>query len=291
MHKEPSARSNRIWRMETPIGPAVQKVYRERDGRLRARVRSILSHVVARKTGVTAHERFVVERSMLHLWRDAGIDVPADLSERVGRPVRERTLLLEDVPGPTLHDVLCDPLTPPARRADLLARFAALWGARHALALSTGDVRFVQEHATFKHVLVCGPRLVTIDLEQHYLPRRDPRPLLAKEIAGYLRSLWKHVDEATYRRDLAVIAVAYPDPPLLRAAADHYLHPKRLLLRTLWALDRMRDARRARRRGRPHAGPRKYQALALLGEALDAAAPVPPVVVPPPPRGIASPAA
>ncbi len=254
---------NRIWRVETAEGPVLQKLYADRGGFFRCRARDLLSRLRGGKTGTRAAARRATEARLLGLWRQAGCDVPADLSARHPGLAGDRALVLEFVPGRLLSDVLRDPGLPRGRRDELLGRFARGWCRRHRLARESGEAGLVQEHGSFQHVLVDGDRLVTIDLENAFLPRADLLPILAKEIASCLRWLARQEDEATFRSDLAVLVAHYDDRVLLAAAARHYLHNPRPAWRLLWAADRRREARRGRRGG-------KYRVLELLAEALAA---------------------
>jgi hypothetical protein len=245
---------NRIWRVATPQGTVLQKLYAERGGWAYAWRRELLTRLRGGKTSTRAAGRRATERRLLRLWREAGLDVPADLSEAHPDLANARTLVLEDVPGPLLSQVLSDAALPAGRRAELLRRFARQWCARHRLAEQRDEPAFVQEHGGLQHVIVSGERLVTFDLENAFLPRRDLAPILAKEIASYLRSLAK---AGRLEGDLPVLVEAYADKQRLASAVRHYLESPSLAWRTLWALDRFRARRTGRHRD-------KYEALAAL---------------------------
>lgn len=251
---------NRSWRIETPRGPALQKLYCERGGPAGAWVRELLIAAARTKTSARPRARRATERRLLHLWRVRGVDVPADWTDDLPQFGAPDVAIFEFVEGAVpLWDVVVRPGLDDTGRADVLRRFASAWGRRHAEAIRTADAGLVQEHGTIRHVLVARDRLVWIDLEQAFLPRADLGPLLAKEIAGYLRSIWKRAGEERYRRDLVEIVGAYGDRAVLRAACDEYLRP-RGLRRVLWSLDRaLRNERRRRA---------KYGALEALDEEL-----------------------
>ncbi|HZL99782.1 MAG TPA: hypothetical protein VFD43_05970 [Planctomycetota bacterium] len=253
---------NRIWRVATPQGTVLQKFYGERGGWLHAWARELGTRLYGHKTSTRAAGRRATEARLLRLWREAGLDVPEDLSGAHPDLANERTLVLEDVPGPLLSSALADRALPDARREELLRRFGRQWCARHRLALQRGEAALVQEHATLQHVIVSGERLVVFDLENAFRPRRDLGPILAKEIAATLRSLAKCVEPARLHRDLEVLIGAYEDTPRLAAAAGHYLDNPRPWWRLLWALDR----RRARLAGR-HGD--KYVMLEALRDTLE----------------------
>jgi hypothetical protein len=250
---------NRIWRVETPSGPAVQKLYGERSGSLRSLGKTAVERLLRRKSTSSARSRYATERHLLALWAEAQIDVPADVGSRHPEFLRDDVLLLEFVDGRPMLIVLAEKRLAQPEREDLLRRFAAGWSRRHRLAVETGEAGFVQEHGTFQHVLVAGDRLVSIDLEQAFRRTRDTMPLVSKEIAAYLRSLWGGVDAETFRRDVESLVEGYESREFLAAAANEYLHNRSRIRRWMWALDRIRNARRGRG---------KYVALQVLDEIL-----------------------
>lgn len=251
---------NRAWRIETPKGPAVQKLYRERGGVLAVLGRELLIRLAGGKTSQRARARRETERRLLRHWRERGFAVPADWTDDLPGFGAPDVAVYEFVEGGVpLWDLLVRPGLGEERRGEVLRRFAEEWGRRHAEAVRTADALLVQEHGSIRHVLVAGDRQVSIDLEQAYRPRADVRPLVAKEIAATLRSLWKRVGEEQYVRDLATIVDAYPDAAILRGAADEYLRA-RGARGLLWRIDRrLRNERRRRA---------KYGALERLDEVL-----------------------
>lgn len=251
---------NRIWRVSVPGGTVLQKLYGERGSWLAAAKRELGSRLRGGKTSTRAAARRATEARLLRLWREAGLEVPADLSAVHPELANARTLVLEDVPGVLLSEALVDPALPPGQRDELLRRFARACRARHDLALARGEAGLIQEHGTVQHVIVSGERLVSFDLENAFLPRRDLRPLLAKEIASILRSLARLGDEARFRRDLAVVVSAYGDLDRLRDAARFYLQPSSLRWRIVWALDRLHEEREGKAHG-------KYRVLRALRDA------------------------
>jgi hypothetical protein len=110
-------------------------------------------------------------------------------------------------------------------------------------------------------VIVAEDRLVTIDLEQAFRPRRDVLPLVAREIVAYVRSLAKKVDAAVFRADVEALVAGYPHRELLEAAVREYLHSPRPLRRLLWSLDRKLRRDRHRELG-------KYRSLEVLADVL-----------------------
>lgn len=260
-------RGNRIWIAPTPDGAhggeVLQKLYAPHDSGLGYWVRLVLERLARAKTPTTVAARQRTERELLAAWRDAGCDVPADLTERYPSLVHPRVTLLEYVRGPLLLRRLSSGRLSRDERDDLLRRFAAGWGTRHGLAVDRPDARLIQEHGTFLHVMVADDRLVTIDLEQAFRPRRDVLPLVAKEIVAYVRSLAKGADQAVFRADLEAIVDGYPRRALLAAAVREYLDSPSPVRRLLWRLDR----RTRRDRKRPLG---KYRALEVLRDVLRA---------------------
>ena len=255
---------NRAWRIDTPGGAVLQKLYVERSGGLRGVLRDLLIAIAGTKTSARAKARRATERRLLAKWRGAGFDVPLDRTDEFPQFGGSNVAVFEFVNGQPLYDLLVSPQISPDTRASLLRRFAAEWGRRHVAAIAANDADLIQEHGSIRHVLVSDARMTTIDLEQAFLQRRDVRPLVAKEIAGYLRSHWKRVGEERFGSDLEAVLDGYPKPDILRDAADEYLRSASVLRRLIWSLDRI--ARR-RRGGRDRA---KYGPLELLHARLKA---------------------
>lgn len=234
---------NRLWPVDTPRGRVLQKLYAERGGPLRCRLRDLLARLRGGKSGTRAAARRATERRLLALWRGAGCDVPRELSDEHPELANARTLVLEFVEGPLLSRALRD--GDRARRDALLLAFGAACRRRHDLALQRGEAGLVQEHGGVQHVLVAGPpgaeRLVSFDLESAFAPRRELLPLLAKEVAATLRSLVRAQGRAFtpegLRADVAAFVRGYGERARLAACAQHYLRP-RGLARVLWAVDR-----------------------------------------------------
>lgn len=181
---------NRLLLYELDGTPALLKHYRARGSRAREWVKAFWYRVGERKLGVSAEQRCRLERTQLALWREHGFDVPALLSHPLPKGFDARTATwIEYCPGPTLHAWVSDPARAAAERAALLERFGAVLALRQARVLETGELRLVMKHASLKHVLVHGDRLVHFDLESAHAPGVDVRDALADELSGLLRSL------------------------------------------------------------------------------------------------------
>jgi hypothetical protein len=277
---------NRVWRVETPQGPVLQKLYADRGSRLHAWGRDLATSLRGGKTGTRAAARRATEARLLALWRAHGCDVPADVSASHPELANERTLVLECVEGVLLSQLLADPALRRGRRDELIERFASGIGARHTRALELGEAGLVHEHGGTQHVLVSGTgparglgapgppaetarlpvaqlRFVNFDLENSFAPRADLQPLLAKELAASLRSLARgsRGDQAGLRADVEAFARGYGDAARLKSVVGTYLHNRSPLWRLVWAIDRRREEQRGAARG-------KFVALRMLDDVL-----------------------
>jgi hypothetical protein len=267
---------NRVWRVDSPGGPVLQKLYAERGGWLHAWGRDVLSRLRGAKTGTRAAARRATEARLLGLWRQHGCDAPADLSAQHPDLASESVLVLEFVEGPLLSERLRDSMLAPAARAALLAAFGAAWGRRHRLALQLREPGLLQEHGTIEHVFVAGadgaPRFVTFDHENAFA-RPDIEAHIAKEVASVLPSLYRsqprpagqrlatEVKDAKFREDLRALLAGYGDAAPLRAACARYLRPEGAVWRVICRVDRGREEREGARSG-------KFRLLALADEVL-----------------------
>ncbi|MCU0724222.1 MAG: hypothetical protein MUE73_00300 [Planctomycetes bacterium] len=212
-------RGNRLWVVPAEGGPVVQKLYGPRYGP----IRRMLTALAGRKTGCAPEARRRTEACLLALFASHGFPVPRDRSAELPWLASDRVLVLEYVAAPPLGNILRERLFDRRRRDGLLGRFAAAWCARHRKALDLCEPRLVQEHGTFDHVLVDGDRFVTIDLEQGFRPGQRVAPLVAKEVAGYLRTLWNRTSREIFEADLRAIVSGYPERGILRSAAVEYV--------------------------------------------------------------------
>ena len=210
---------NRLWRVETPSGPVLQKYYCEKAGAIQVAWRAAWTRWLRGATSPRAAARWRTEREILALWGAAGIAVPRDRTEEFPELAGERVSILEWIEGKDLARLLASGRLPRPERDALLRRFGAEWGKRHRIALERGDPRFAQVHGSLVHFLVSGERLVCIDHEQACLPGRPVLPALAREAASCLKSLRRAGDEAALRADLAALAAGHPDRALLREIA------------------------------------------------------------------------
>lgn len=202
----------------------VLKIYRRRRS-IRRELFAGLSHALfERKRGVRPHQRRETEREGLTLWASEGFDVPAifDAAPPVsaaGQPV----LWLEFLRGRRLFELVRDTRVSETEKERLVARLARSQALRHRRALELNQPLLVHEHPTAKHVLVVGSRLVTIDLEGAYAPSYPVLYAVARELAGFLRSLWRERGQACFLDPLSRAFVrGYADSRLLEDACGSY---------------------------------------------------------------------
>jgi hypothetical protein len=268
---------NRVWRVETPSGPVLQKLYGERGGWLHAWLRELGSALRGAKTGTRAAARRATEARVLALWRSHGCDAPAELSAEHPDLANERTLVLEFVEGPLLDERLRDRALGEPARAALLAAFGAAWGRRHRLALSLREPALLQEHGTLQHVIVAGPpdapRFVTFDHENAFARASDVEAHVAKEVGSVLPSLYRSqprtegqrlatdLKDTQFCEDLRALIAGYGDAAPLREACERYLRPRGAVWRSICRVDRGREERSGARAG-------KFRVLGMLADTL-----------------------
>ena len=81
-------------------------------------------------------------------------------------------------------------------------------------------------------------RLIYFDFEIVYAPRHSLKGILAREIAGYLRSLYTAVPPADWGAYLETIIRAYPQRKFLHYPYEYFFNHPNWLLRFISALDR-----------------------------------------------------
>lgn len=252
------ARGNRSWRVETPTGPVLLKLYQERRGVVSRWVSRVATALIGTKTSPSAAARHDTEALLLQHWRAAGVAVPELLTDRHPHLGDERTQVLEFVAAPTLGERLIELRGRRDERDALLRRFGAELAWRYRLAIDHQDVQLAHEHGAVDHVFVQGDRFVWYDLERGYRPRAAVVPRVARELLGLLRSMRKLATPPVFRADVRALVEGFDDDALLRRLAEHYLSG------WVWTLDRrLRERRRDRR------GWGKYEGLDCLVAVLD----------------------
>ncbi len=217
---------NHLYRYDSEPGPRFLKVYRRRGDRFGEWVKA-MSHVVfERKRGVSAAARRQTELDSLAVWRKHGFDVPATFDEPIpddfcGEPVA----VLEYCPGPSVADIFEDPAVTFERRRDLLCVIAKRMAQRHKLAIDLGEPLLIPEHASIKHVISFGDRLVQIDLECGYARTFSVIEAACQELSGTLRSVARKA-EPDFDRLVDEFVPAYGEPEQLAEITVHGLTAK-----------------------------------------------------------------
>lgn len=212
---------NLMFRYHANDVDVILKVYRRRKSAWNDFWAGFSERWIERKRGASATRRCATEAACLAVWRAAGFDVPKLLRRAPPDWAGSHpSLWLEYVEGQTLHAQLEDPGVPEARKRDWIARLGAEHGRRHRLALERGEILLVQEHATPRHVLVSGPRLVGFDFEHAYQPGFPIATALAFELASTLRALWR--DPARPDAHVDVFLESHAEPEIVRESCRQF---------------------------------------------------------------------
>lgn len=197
--------------------PRLLKIYRRRHSRVRESLAQLSHFAFEGKRGVSPEQRRETELQALTIWNREGFAVPRVLDAPL--PPGEVSLWLEYIRGFRLYDVTHDPLVPQSRKEELSRQLGREHGQRHARALELNEPLLLHEHATTKHVLVSGERLVTIDLEGGYAPGYSVINAIGRELAGFLRSLWPYDLDRCFDSPLTTLYIeGYGDRKLLERA-------------------------------------------------------------------------
>ncbi|MGH2898838.1 MAG: hypothetical protein ACRDMZ_09210, partial [Solirubrobacteraceae bacterium] len=146
----------------------VIKLYGRKRPWLPTLARAFGHRFLVAKTGLSARTRRDTEARLLRLWRAHGFAVPEVLDLALPEPDDRPYLVLEHVAGPGVHEELRDPSVPLERLEAGMARFAADWCRRHALAEQLCEPGLVHAHPGFAHLFDRGGDWVTFDLEYAY---------------------------------------------------------------------------------------------------------------------------
>jgi len=255
---------HRVLKIEHRGEPAVLKVFGLKRSRLGTVLRQFGSRVILGKSSITARGRQATERGTLELWRREGFDVPALLDLTVPEAGMRPYLAMEFVPGPTLARALAGREVDLERKRELITTFAGVWSRRHDRALELREPRLIFEHPTFDHVIVSSDRLVHFDFEIVITRRWGLEDLVGREIAGFLRSLFKSAG-ANFPHLLDVLVNAYAGRRRLEGVRDDILQ-----YGTVPVMPWMRHAPLRRQVARIHRG-NKAGVRRAIGEALDRA--------------------
>ena len=202
---------HRVLKVDHGGTPLIIKVYGRKRGRVSTIVREILERSGGIKSSFSIPGRMQTERAVLDLWRREGFDVPkvlyADLLAHNSQPC----VVMEWIDGLSMAAVLKSSDTPLTRKQELVERFASVTGKRHARALELQEVRLLTDHPTLSHILVAEDRLVHIDFEIVFTPKKDLERLVRYELGGFLYSLAK-VSKMQFPVFLRTFAAAYSSP-------------------------------------------------------------------------------
>jgi hypothetical protein len=237
-----------VFLIQSPQKRWVVKCYDHKRDQLQ-RLLSGWENLVTGRSALDPQSRFRTESETLKTWRENEFDVFRQSNDLPPIAIDFPHLVFEYVPGRTLKEYFLDPDVGKADKLRTLKRFVPEWGRRHRLALETDNHRLIQERATFQHVFLSAAdeRLIYFDFEIVYTPRHSLPGILAREIAGYLRSLFTAVPPGDYRTYLDTLIRAYPQREFLQYPYDYFFnHPNRLL-RFAFGIDRQLPRNR-----RPH---------------------------------------
>jgi hypothetical protein len=213
----------------------VLKVFGPKSGPLRRQLARI-DRAITGRSAPDPETRYRTEKKALAIWRRNGFDVFREIDGVAGIDIPAPHLVLEHVEGRTLKNLFRDEAVPPESKRELLERFVPQWGRRHLAARQQDNRYLVQEHASFKHVLAAADgRLITFDFEDVFTGRHPLPFLIGREIAGYLRSLYRVSTPEAFEDHLDLILRRYPFGEFLSYPYRYFFrHPNRLL-RSLYA--------------------------------------------------------
>jgi len=233
-----------IYLIEGIEGRIVLKVFGPKCGALR-QLTARIDHGLTGRSAPDPMSRFRTEKRALEIWQRNGFDVFCVPENMPRLNIPAPYLAFEYVGGPTLKNYFRDVDTGLDAKLAVLKRFVPQWGRRHLAARQQSNRFLVQEHASFKHVLLGDDgRLVTFDFEEVFT-RRHPLPfLIGREIAGYLRSLYRVAKPSDFERYLDVILQRYRPLEFLSYPHRYFFRHPNLLLRRFHALMRRFPANR-----------------------------------------------
>ncbi len=229
---------NAVWEIRLAGRPVILKTYSSRRGVLSTFL-SNTGHVFGGRTSYLSEARYQTELSNLDLWRNSGFEVPGVVQHDFNPPLPVKYLCMEYVDGPLLSSYLSDPDISAEKKDSVLAAFLRRWAERHTAAENLREPRLVQEHATFNHVILAGDRFVTFDLEVSYTGSANIQRLIAYEICGYLRSIFKRLPEDRITRFLDILVENYPRRDFLSAVYRELFESRDLSARFIHLIDRI----------------------------------------------------
>ena len=236
-----------VFLIKSPQKQWVVKIYHHKRNMVQ-RFLSGLENYLTGRSPLNPRTRFYTENKTLNIWQEHKFDVFRRLKESPPVSIDFPHVVFEYVSGRTLKEYFLDPHIAKADKLHTLKRFLPEWGRRHALALDTRNHNLIQERATLQHVFMSSEddRLISFDFEVVYTSRHSLPGIIAREIAGYIRSLLAAVPEQDFNDYLDVFMREYPHRDFLRHPYKYFFqHPNRLL-RFLFSIDRRRPRNRRR---------------------------------------------
>ena len=222
----------------------VIKVFGPKCGPMRHQLNRIDHHITGR-SAPDPTSRYQTEKRALRIWRQNGFDVFGQLDNEAELDIPYPYLLMEYVHGPTLKNHFRDANVSVAAKKRVLKRFVPEWSRRHHLAKRNAERFLIQEHASFKHVLLADDgRLISFDFEEIFTQRFSPAFLIGREIAGYLRSLYRVTSPAEFDTYLDIILDYYSPTEFLQYPYRYFFHHPNQLLRWSYGLIRQLPANR-----------------------------------------------
>jgi hypothetical protein len=228
-----------VFLLKSPQNQWVVKIYHHKRGPLQ-RFFSGLENYFAGRSPLDPRARFSTEKKTLDIWQENGFEVFRRLSRAPSVTIDFPHLAFEFVCGRTLKEYFLDSAIGKADKLNTFERFLPEWSRRHAVALKTRNHYLIQERATLQHVFMSAEdgRLIYYDFEIVYTPRHSLPAIIAREIAGYIRSLFSVVPRDDFNDYLNILIRDYPHRDFLHYPYDYFFrHPNRLL-RLIYSLDR-----------------------------------------------------
>jgi hypothetical protein len=234
-------------------------------GRKRSKWGEILTipgDYLAGKSASQPLSRFQTEKDVLHTWRRHGFDVFQTPKDFPPMEIAPPHIVFEYIHGRTLLSYFADPDIGKDDKISTLKRFIPEWGRRHHLAMKSKNRLLIQEHPSFKHVYMSNDgRLISFDFETVYTQMHSLPSLIGREIAGYVRSLYKVIFPEEFNDFLDILVREYPYPEYLSYPFTYFFHHPNPLIKLIYTLDRRRPSHQKR-----HS---KYPVARLLNDHLD----------------------
>ena len=235
-----------IYLLATDSRRMVLKLFGPKGGKLR-RAMLRIDHVLTGRSAPDLRTRWRTEKKALDEWRRNGFDVFRQPEDPPAIDLPVPYLAFEYVDGPTLKNFFRDREMSPDAKLEVLSRFLPQWGHRHLEALRRSNRYLIQEHASFKHVLLGNDgRLITFDLEEIFTERHPLPFLIGREIAGYLRSLYRVAAPGEFERYLETIVQGYRPTEFLSLPHRYFFRHPNPVLRPYYSLVRRLPANRRR---------------------------------------------